>query len=179
MAAISSFPARFPVWRRLRLRQGGVRKLLKPLCFISWIALLSGCATGRGSGLDRDPLLELEEQNARLEAEVTRLRDEKLRLARTADCSAQSSEAAGRAAGEEVSSSLPVVQMEPASSPDELESGEAIVRPAEPVEEEEPIDEDTRPVLKVRGQHEAWVYHRPITAEDRKAKTDPVPVPKE
>lgn len=146
------------------------------LSFCSLAAVLFGCASSRGTVLDRDLLLELEEQNARLEAEVTRLREEKLRSVRKADCSAQSEGAMGDREQDAAPKDLPVVQLEPAIGADELESGDAIVRPAKPIEEEEPVDEDTRPVLKVRGQHEAWVYHRPVTAEDRKAKTDPTPM---
>jgi hypothetical protein len=129
------------------------------------------CASTQGTAFDRQLLLELEEKNVRLEAEVTRLREEKLRADRKSDCSAEQRESAP-SASEDGPENLPVVEMSPRRLEDDVDSGDASIRAAEPLPEEEPIDDDTRPVLTVRGKHEAWVSHRPVTAEDRKAKSE-------
>lgn len=156
--------------RGLGLGSGKFRKLL---ILLSAGGCVLGCASSQGTAFDRQLLLELEEQNTRLEAEVTRLREEKLSADRESDCSADKDPqpTAHLDGGRE---NLPVVEMMPMKSEEELESGEVLIRPAVPLPEEQPVDEHTRPVLKVHGQHEAWVYHRPVTAEDRAAKTDPV-----
>lgn len=156
--------------RSIRL---GAGKLLKILILFTIASSLLGCASTQGTAFDRQLLLELEEKNTRLEAEVTRLREEKLRAAPETDCSADDDPSATDAAPDERPLNLPVVEMNPTDSVEELEPRTAMIRPAEPPPEEEPLDGDTRPVLKVHGRHEAWVYHRPATEEDRQAKTDP------
>lgn len=140
------------------------------LCLFLVAGAHLGCASGQATAFDRQLLVELEEKNTRLEAEVTRLREEKLRGDRKSACGTRA--ATESAAESKAPEALPVVEMSPEAPLQELASGQVMIRPAEAVPEEEPIDDDTRPVLKVRGKHEAWVYHRAVTAEDRKAKTD-------
>lgn len=146
-------------------------KYLKLLLLFLLSGASTGCAGSQATAFDRQLLLELEEKNVRLEAEVTRLREEKLRGDRKSACSAEAS--TDKTSNSEGPEALPVVEMSSEAPLQELTPGEVMIRPAEPLPEEEPIDDDTRPVLKVRGKHEAWVYHRAVTAEDRKAKTDP------
>lgn len=143
-------------------------KSLKCLAFVAFCWASLGCASRTSTAFDRQLLVELEEKNARLEAEVTRLREEKLRAAREVGCP-DVDEATGDGE-DEPPSDLPLVKVDP-SEEGELPDGAALVRPAAPVPQEDPVPEGTRPVLKVRGQHEAWVFHRPLTAEDKKAKS--------
>lgn len=160
-------------WAEKRCRPVEMRnaKYLKLLYLLFLGGSTLGCASSQATAFDRQLLVELEEKNVRLEAEVTRLREEKLHGDRKSDCLAgDGQEATSESDGPEP---LPVVEMSPPAPEEELAAGDAMIRPAEPPAEEEPIDDDTRPVLKVRGKHEAWVYHRAVTAEDRKAKTDP------
>lgn len=153
-------------------------KYLKLLVLSLLVSTAVGCASSQGTAFDRQLLLELEEQNTRLEAEVTRLREEKLRRDPKSDCLAGSQETVA-ADPEDSPENLPLAPITPEASGDELEMGDAVIRPAEPPAEDEATDDDTtRPVLTVRGKHEAWVSHRPVTAEDRKAKSDRVSHPK-
>lgn len=147
-------------------------KSLKLLILLSFSCCFLACASSQGTAFDRQLLVESEEKNARLEAEVTRLREEKLRGEPKSDCLAKS-RAATTLSSDDSPENLPVVEMNPPEPGEELEAGAAVIRPAESLPEEEPVDDDTRPVLKVRGRHEAFVYHRAVTAEDREAKTGP------
>ena len=149
-----------------------VRKSLKRLGLIGGIFLLGGCASGQATAFDRQVLLELEEKNVRLEAEVTRLREETLSAESRTGCSPSRSaetkkEVRAVPAMQGAPASLPEVRMTPSPSAGELPVGAAVIRPAADVPEEEEVDPNTRPVLKVRGEHEAWVYHRPLTDDDR------------
>lgn len=178
MATIYLVAARFWAEKCERTLGLGSGKYLKLLILFFLMGPTVGCASGQGTAFDRQLLLELEEQNTRLEAEVTRLREEKLRRDPKSDCSAGSQKTAS-SAPEEAPENLPLAPMISELPRDELEAGEAVIRPAEPPAEEEVADDETtRPVLTVRGKHEAWVYHRPVTAEDRKAKSDPASHPK-
>lgn len=80
---------------------------------------------------------------------------------------------------------LPIVRLSPGTAPetpgaaaDSRFSGMGpdsdLVRLSPPLDEdEEPISQDTRPVLKGRGQHEAWVYHRPVSSKEAPAQSNP------
>jgi hypothetical protein len=146
------------------------RNTLKKLAFIGVVVLLGGCASRQGTAFDRQMLLELEEKNVRLEAEVTRLREETLKAEERGKCSAAQaakSEGDSEPRLQAPPPHLPEVRMTPSASSNELPAGAAVIRPAADLPEEEEVDPNTRPVLKVRGQHEAWVYHRPLTDDDR------------
>jgi hypothetical protein len=119
---------------------------------------------------------DLQSENARLQTEITTLLEQKLAAERHACLDRPAQTSAGRAKDE--APDVPVVRMAPVDEDAESTSGEGeqklSIRPAEPVEaEEEPMTTPpgTRPVLKVRGQHEAWVYHRPLD-ETEKAGAD-------
>ena len=149
-----------------------VRNTLKILVFVCFSLFLAGCASGQSTAFDRQMLLELEEKNVRLEAEVTRLREETLSAESRTSCAPSKSTETQEgvrtgSGGQGAPASVPEVRMTPSPSAGELPVGAAVIRPAADVPEEEEADPNTRPVLKVRGDHEAWVYHRPLTDDDR------------
>lgn len=167
---------------------GERHKYWKMLGIFIFLQAAVGCAGAQGPIGDRDQLIELQEENVRLEAQITRLREENLRAGKGASCHEGPRPAGAPADTEpgamEPPADLPVVRMGPdeaaptdrAVSP---EGGSASVRPAAPVDEAEPEPQPgTRPVLKVRGQHEAWVYHRPVVAdEEEQSPHSGAPVP--
>lgn len=159
-------------------------KSLKIFMFLSFFGISSGllgCGAASQRRLESQMIADLETENARLQTEVTTLQEQKLEAERSAclkrpDREPESSPRAVPAPRP----TLPVVRMAPEDQAEERpvgESDEAVVsiRPASPEDqEEEAAPSGTRPVLKVRGQHEAWVYHRPI--EEGESEAPPLPL---
>jgi hypothetical protein len=137
----------------------------------------SACGAGAQSTSVHKKMDELRSENARLEAQLTELSEQKLQAERNgcAEPAAKPQKVTSLPAETEETSLLPVVKMGPEDLAQGDEGPVTSVRPAQPVEEEDDIPVGMRPVLKVRGQHEAWVYHRPVSDSD--SETSPGAAP--
>lgn len=157
---------------------------MKLLTIVLLGAAQVGCGTLRSRGTEDSLMETLRAENERLEAELLELREESLGEERRAGCSkpapVPSEESLGlseMAPDEELS--RVVLAPEPENEAEETEERDfsASVR-LFPEDELAGDSEHTRPVLKVRGQHEAWVYHRPVDETDR-IQAALVPAPRE
>lgn len=158
------------------LGQGNNHKVMKLLLII--LLLPAAVACGRGQQGARAPQLEeLRAENDRLEAELTELREQKLTAERGV-CSEQEVVAPAPepkvVQGEELPD-LPVIKLEPGNVSEE-EGPVVSLRPAADPDDAD-IPSDVRPVLKVRGQHEAWVYHRRVETSESSVGPAPTPIP--
>ncbi|GEM_PF-3293282 len=150
------------------------RKCLRKIVIIFILmGSAAGCASGPRASQRGELLGQLQEENTRLEQEVTRLREEKLRKSRVSGpCKVEKDESSPEQERSEPSApSLPTLVLAP-----EGEKGtEALPIPVATLVQAHSLSEnssqdDLRPVLKVRGEHEAWVYHRPLKASEREAQ---------
>ena len=161
---------------------------LKSIVIIGFCGALMGCGKQSIIPPRQDEMIQLEEKNSRLEAEVTELRERILSEKRKAQvaCGENSAKEDDQT---ETASHINKQELEPTDTPPELavvrlepeqygesaeadadpDFGQSLSSPGSP-NSEEPIDESTRPVLKVHGRHEAWVYHRPLDAADASAQ---------
>lgn len=150
--------------------------MTKSLIFIMILGLvliLSGCGAGVSASWQKK-VDELRTENARLEAQLTEASEGKLQAERNACITpaVEPKEVVEAPSADDEVPQLPVVKLGPEESA--LEEGPLIsVRPAAPSEDDEEIPQGVRPVLKVRGQHEAWVYHRPVSASEPSLDTAP------
>jgi hypothetical protein len=133
---------------------------------------LFGCGATAQNSLESQMIADLESENARLQTEVTTLQEQKLEAERSA-CQKRPDRKPEKSPQEAPPErpELPVVRMVPQDKNEEGPSQSAgndktlvSIRPSSFSEEEEGVPPGTRPVLKVRGEHEAWVYHRPLEA---------------
>jgi len=141
-------------------------KWLKLVKIILISFFLSACAAGGKAAQNADLFEELRAENTRLEERLTDLREQNLRKERKSpSCPVLAAEVPVDQAP-----SLPLVKMGP--EPEEEEevepnfssvSASSISAHSQP---ETPIKSNIRPVLKVRGEHEAWVYNRPLKASE-------------
>ena len=155
---------------------------------MEFIALLGAvsCATQPSSVQMANDLSQLSSENERLRNELTALQERSIAAERPcapsegpehavaaamaaapsdeAQPSAESSQA-GPLRPHPAKPDLPVVRLTPTgAAADAGAEQEPLLAPAsEPAEDTD--DASTRPVLKVRGKHEAWVYHRPVEPE--------------
>jgi outer membrane murein-binding lipoprotein Lpp len=137
-------------------------------------ALSSGCATTARTA-HAEQVQDLRRENDRLEAELTELREQKLQVERGVceKAAPQTAEKLPRPEADSDLPDLPVVKMEPGKdSSEEVEGPVVSLRPAALPEEEKELPSDVRPVLKVSGQHEAWVYHRRVTGPEPDGEVD-------
>lgn len=179
--AIGFTDPRSPCWARhwQSVSLSG-RKHLKSLAIFSIFASMLGCGSQAIVPPKHDEMIQLEEKNSRLEAEVTELREKILSEKRKVDtaCTAAAAKSAPHIDKQELEPvetppELAVVRLEPEHNPDEPDEnpdfGQNLSSPGSP-NSDEPLDESTRPVLKVHGRHEARVYHRPLDAADALAQ---------
>ncbi len=154
-------------------QQQFVAKLLKLLGVLFLASSSSACAGLASAKAGDDRMSELRAENDRLEAELLELRESYLSKQRHQGCPAIPSQGEGETPTESVpepDGELPVVKL----APEPLEGGD------DPVErdfnasvrlfhedERSGESQETRPVLKVRGQSEAWVYHRRLDEAER------------
>lgn len=161
-------------------------KPLKSIALLPLFFLLAGCGSQAIVPPAHDEMIQLEEKNARLEAELTELREKILAEERStkAACAPKQSPTVVRdqdinkqkpELGElaDEAPELAVVTLAPNPDIDDAEAdadfGQNRSSPGA-ANSEEPIDESTRPVLKVHGRHEARVYHRLLDAADGPAQ---------
>ena len=164
------------------------RNYLKTIVIIGFCVALVGCGKQSMVPPQQDEMIQLEEKNSRLEAELTELREAILSEKRKAQAACNDNSAKHDALSETASHinkqdpepndmppELAVVRLEPERTGESAEAeadpdfGQNLSSPGSP-NSDEPIDESTRPVLKVHGRHEAWVYHRPLDAADAPAQ---------
>lgn len=160
------------------------RKCLNLLGIFILLSSVVACGQQSIRPPEHDQLIELEQKNARLEAEVTELQEKILLEQKSVEqrCEKSDSKQPSPAQTQEtlapeaspVPPELEVVRLHPEAAegeepvPEEEDFSQVRSSPGEAVTNE--VDDDsTRPVLKVRGAHEAWVYHRPVTEKDEPA----------
>jgi len=144
-----------------------VRNCVKLLGIIFLSPIAFACSGAPLPVAESAELQRLRTDNARLERELTEIRENALVDEEKSACRPVSS-------GEEKVKAppLPVVQLRPEEDPQEQEgevSFEVKSSPGVPFAPPEEHSAATRPVLKVRGEHEAWVYHRPLESKERTA----------
>jgi len=150
-------------------------KMLNALGFLAFLWSLEGCASGQRASETERKLSHLQAENQRLSRELGSLR-ERLSVQKPEPtlCSASTtpryrdpdppttpSPAGRNDAPTDVLKGrlLPIVKLSPQAT--EHRADGISIRESEPEPEaDEPAG--TRPVLKVHGQHEAWVYHRTV-----------------
>jgi hypothetical protein len=157
-------------------------KYLKLIAFIGFSGLFWGCGSHAIVPPAHDEMIQLEEKNSRLEAEVTELREKILAEQRLATGCADKPLKTAPSPESDINKQPPelgeladdapelaVVRLQPDAASEETEAdpdfGQNVSSPGD-ANSDEPIDDSTRPVLKVHGRHEARVYHRPLDAAD-------------
>lgn len=155
-----------------------IRNMPKLLGFIALSCAFAGCATPLRAKSVADSEHDLALENERLEAQVTELQEQLLKADRVHSCFNKKQAEALKAENKDLQAQierarrdakLPTVSLQPEVDSEE-ETPEVAEAPSVslfPADERSGESASTRPVLKVRGEHEAWVYHRPLEQDER------------